>query len=567
MTNPMTTLGDTIYENSTPAPARLAGNTSTRRQYLSQTGTGSASAAPAWVNGPSYNVNDFGIFASGGGGTDLTSALSTMLSSVPDFATVYFPSSGSAYRIDGPLSISNRTLFFRGDGPNSTKLYMSNSTNAMFSVSSGVFGMAGFTFLTGSRTNGYPLISLTGVGNATTCSNYYDLWFDAVQGDAFYTTSGLGAPGNVSMHDCTLQSGSSGGKMFVSNGSQLAINNCNFRNSNNGSPCMWLKGATTTSSVITNNNFGGGGPLYSYSVSAASVSGSTMSITLPSTIGFNVEDYIVLQGFSTTAYNGFWRIASVSSSVVTATATPFYTMPSAGSASGTLGTAETVPACVVIDNINGPYDESVISNCIFSATGYPTDPLSASLYFQGTSSSASLEGWAVSNCFFDYGYVGVLITAQTNSNGTQRLNFSNCIATGFLANFFISKAAGIMINNCQTGDVTRVTATNFSCGLYVYSDSGQKSEGLQITGCNLGGTSIWNGYYYSSNTICTYGIVIDGQIQTFLMGNTICWGSTAPTYNLNSGLTSGTIVGGAGNLYLSGTTNPPTKNSTPTYFP
>lgn len=46
--NPMTTLGDIIYENSTPAPARLAGSTSATKQFLTQTGTGLASGAPAW---------------------------------------------------------------------------------------------------------------------------------------------------------------------------------------------------------------------------------------------------------------------------------------------------------------------------------------------------------------------------------------------------------------------------------------------------------------------------------------------------------------------------------------
>lgn len=45
---PMTLLGDLIYMNATPVPARLAGNTTSAKQFLSQTGTGSASAAPAW---------------------------------------------------------------------------------------------------------------------------------------------------------------------------------------------------------------------------------------------------------------------------------------------------------------------------------------------------------------------------------------------------------------------------------------------------------------------------------------------------------------------------------------
>lgn len=47
-TLPLTTLGDTLYEDATPALARLPGNTSATKNFLTQTGTGSASAAPAW---------------------------------------------------------------------------------------------------------------------------------------------------------------------------------------------------------------------------------------------------------------------------------------------------------------------------------------------------------------------------------------------------------------------------------------------------------------------------------------------------------------------------------------
>lgn len=53
-TAPMTTLGDMLYQNSTPAPARLAGNTTTTKKYLSQTGTGTVSAAPVWSQ-PSFS--------------------------------------------------------------------------------------------------------------------------------------------------------------------------------------------------------------------------------------------------------------------------------------------------------------------------------------------------------------------------------------------------------------------------------------------------------------------------------------------------------------------------------
>lgn len=42
------TLGDLIYVNASGDWVRLAGNTTTTKKYLSQTGTGSASATPAW---------------------------------------------------------------------------------------------------------------------------------------------------------------------------------------------------------------------------------------------------------------------------------------------------------------------------------------------------------------------------------------------------------------------------------------------------------------------------------------------------------------------------------------
>jgi hypothetical protein len=48
-TLPLTTLGDILYENATPAAARLPGNTTAAKQFLTQTGTGTISAAPAWA--------------------------------------------------------------------------------------------------------------------------------------------------------------------------------------------------------------------------------------------------------------------------------------------------------------------------------------------------------------------------------------------------------------------------------------------------------------------------------------------------------------------------------------
>lgn len=46
--SPMTTLGDTIYGGASGAGTRLAGGTTATKMFYTQTGTGNASAAPAW---------------------------------------------------------------------------------------------------------------------------------------------------------------------------------------------------------------------------------------------------------------------------------------------------------------------------------------------------------------------------------------------------------------------------------------------------------------------------------------------------------------------------------------
>lgn len=55
LSNPMTTLGDIIYENASPAATRLPGSTSASLAVLTQTGNGTLSAAPAWSTSPALN--------------------------------------------------------------------------------------------------------------------------------------------------------------------------------------------------------------------------------------------------------------------------------------------------------------------------------------------------------------------------------------------------------------------------------------------------------------------------------------------------------------------------------
>lgn len=66
----MTALGDLTYGGASAALTKLAGNTTTTKKYLSQTGTGSASAAPSWQPLASPTVQKF----TSGSGTYTTPA-------------------------------------------------------------------------------------------------------------------------------------------------------------------------------------------------------------------------------------------------------------------------------------------------------------------------------------------------------------------------------------------------------------------------------------------------------------------------------------------------------------
>jgi hypothetical protein len=130
-TNPMTTLGDLIYENATPAAARLAGNTTTTKKYLQQTGDGTNSAAPAWGtiaagDVPTLNQNTTGTAAGlsatlaiGSGGTGATSAAAAYnnLSPMTTKGDIEYESgSNTAARLAGNTTTTKKFLTQTGDG-------------------------------------------------------------------------------------------------------------------------------------------------------------------------------------------------------------------------------------------------------------------------------------------------------------------------------------------------------------------------------------------------------------------------------------------------------------------
>lgn len=127
------TLGDLRYGSAANALSILAGNTTTTRQFLAQTGTGSASAAPLWTALASGDLPAINLTATGAGGVIPSGAsgncyISGGTSSAPSWGTCgsgsgtvnpatqyYFPyysAAGSASTLSGVGCSS--TGFFEG---------------------------------------------------------------------------------------------------------------------------------------------------------------------------------------------------------------------------------------------------------------------------------------------------------------------------------------------------------------------------------------------------------------------------------------------------------------------
>jgi len=96
------TLGDTLYASATNTLAKLAGNTTTTQKFLTQTGTGSASAAPIWKTLSPSDINtQYGSFFYDFS-TTLSGNISNTDTTIPVVTTSGFSSTGAVI-IDAEL--------------------------------------------------------------------------------------------------------------------------------------------------------------------------------------------------------------------------------------------------------------------------------------------------------------------------------------------------------------------------------------------------------------------------------------------------------------------------------
>lgn len=199
--NPMTTLGDLVYENASPAPARLAGNTTTTTKFLTQTGDGVNSAAPSWAQvGLTTGVTGTLPIANGGTGiTSFGSGVATWLGtpSSANLASALTDETGSGKAVfDTSPTIQTPTItaasdsvqaIVKGNGTQTSNIF--NVTKSDDTVLLGVTNTAG-TAIKGTTTGsvaGSGIVGQVIVKRGTTnCSSgaYFDV-ANIASGDGF----------------------------------------------------------------------------------------------------------------------------------------------------------------------------------------------------------------------------------------------------------------------------------------------------------------------------------------------------------------------------------------------
>lgn len=139
------TLGDLLYSSATNTLAKLAGNTTTTKKYLNQTGTGSVSAAPAWSA-----IADADIAF-----TDITTGNATSLAhgylpKLSGNSTDFFHGDGT-YSALGVLALSNGALGVDYSGSASATIGTAAGSGASATLGANSSRLAGtFSITTGS---------------------------------------------------------------------------------------------------------------------------------------------------------------------------------------------------------------------------------------------------------------------------------------------------------------------------------------------------------------------------------------------------------------------------------
>lgn len=145
--SPMTTLGDIEYESGANTASRLAGNTTTTKKFLTQTGNGSVSAAPAWGtiavgDVPTLNQDTTGKSAKADGLNSATTVVNTSAAAAPTVGQVLTATSSTAATWQAPPATGAQTNYVVADESTTSTSYVGITTAQAVTVTIGPSGMA-----------------------------------------------------------------------------------------------------------------------------------------------------------------------------------------------------------------------------------------------------------------------------------------------------------------------------------------------------------------------------------------------------------------------------------------
>lgn len=494
--SPLTTLGDVIYHDGTDN-VRLAGNTTTTRKFFRQTGSGAASAAPAWdtltdpdiptaLTGKTYNGLTLTAAATGftiaGGATSKTLTMSNTLTLAgTDGSTLNIGAGGTL----GSAAYTASTAYAPAAG--STNIVTVGTITAGTWTGSAIGISYGGTGQT-SKTAGYNALSpMTTLGDLeyNDGTNAVRLAGNTTTSKRFLTQTGTGtvsaAPGWNAIVDGDVPSALTG-KTY--NGLTLTANATGFQ----------IAGGTTSKTLAVSNN-----------LTLAGTDGSTLNIGAGGTLG-------------SAAY----------------TASTAYA-PAAGSASvTTLGTVTT-----------GTWNATAIG-AAYGGTGHTTYTIGDILYASGTTALSKLAGVATGNALISGG-VGAApawgkIGLTTHVSGTLPIANGGTNSTATPTNGGVSYGTGTAFAFTAAGTAKQALVSNGAAAPtwatldMTYLPAAPWKETVRVaTTADLGAST------FAAGVLTGFDDVVSLNVTTTLSSTTATTTSTA-------GLKAGAVISGNANI-------------------
>ena len=504
--SPMTTLGDVTYGGASGTGTRLAGNITTTKQFLSQTGTGSVSDAPAWS---AVSKSDVGL------GNVENTALSTWAGSA-NITTLGTVGTGtwSASTIAVNRGGTGQTSYTNGE------LLIGNTTGNTLTKATLTQG-TGITI-----TNGSGAITIT---NASPHQATNLTWTaGTTSGPTVNSSTGTGA---------AIPSASGSASGVVTTGSQTFAGVKTLGNS--------FTGASGTSTIITSEVIAGVFPSAPLVATGLSVTATGNSVDFHAATGIVAKAVGGLSNDAIVAYglDGVYIAASDSS------AGKSLRLKGVGgtSAQTTLQTNSATSSSITVTlpsttgTLIGTGDTGTVTNTMLA--GSIADSKLATISTAGKVSNSA--------------------TTATNANTASAIvardgsgNFTAGTITATLSGNATNVTGTVAVGNGGTGQTTLALARN-AMGL------GNTTGALPVANGGTNATSVSQGGIIYGASTSAYASTAAGALGEVLTSNT----TSAPSWRLvrKHYLSTGTQTfgGGAGGGYFSSSSNtvvlPPNK--------